>query len=74
MLIPTELIGSIPRPRALLDALGAGAADAAWLDPVHDVDYAQLLPALFELKAGNFYIALAGEADRVRVLRCYARS
>ena len=34
-----------------------------------DVDYAQLLPALFELKAGNFYIALAGEADRVRVLK-----
>jgi 5-methyltetrahydropteroyltriglutamate--homocysteine methyltransferase len=24
---------------------------------------------LFELKAGNFYIALAGETDRVRVLK-----
>jgi 5-methyltetrahydropteroyltriglutamate--homocysteine methyltransferase len=34
-----------------------------------DVDYAQLLPSLFELKAGNFYIALAGEQDRVRVLK-----
>ena len=33
-----------------------------------DVDYAELLPSLFELKAGNFYIALAGEKDRVRVL------
>jgi 5-methyltetrahydropteroyltriglutamate--homocysteine methyltransferase len=33
-----------------------------------DVDYADLLPSLFELKAGNFYIALAGEADRARVL------
>lgn len=32
-----------------------------------DVDYAELLPSLFELKAGNFYIALAGEKDRVRV-------
>jgi 5-methyltetrahydropteroyltriglutamate--homocysteine methyltransferase len=32
-----------------------------------DVDYAELLPGLFELKAGNFYIALAGETDRVRV-------
>jgi 5-methyltetrahydropteroyltriglutamate--homocysteine methyltransferase len=32
-----------------------------------DVDYAELLPGLFELKAGNFYIALAGEPDRVRV-------
>lgn len=33
------------------------------------VDYAELLPSLFELKAGNFYIALAGEADPLRVLR-----
>ncbi len=34
-----------------------------------DVDYAELLPSLFELMVGNFYIALAGEADRRRVLR-----
>ncbi len=34
-----------------------------------DVDYAELLPSLFELKAGNFYIALAGEKDRVRALQ-----
>jgi 5-methyltetrahydropteroyltriglutamate--homocysteine methyltransferase len=34
-----------------------------------DVDYAELLPSLFELKAGNFYIALAGEKDRPRVLK-----
>src|SRR5258705_6272766 len=36
------------------------------LDSTHsaDVDYAELLPSLFELKAGNFYIALAGEPDR----------
>jgi 5-methyltetrahydropteroyltriglutamate--homocysteine methyltransferase len=34
-----------------------------------DVDYADLLPSLFELKAGNFYVALAGEKDRVRVLK-----
>jgi 5-methyltetrahydropteroyltriglutamate--homocysteine methyltransferase len=32
-----------------------------------EVDYAELLPSLFELQAGNFYIALAGEQDRVRV-------
>lgn len=32
-----------------------------------DVDYAELLPGLFELRAGNFYIALAGENDRTRV-------
>lgn len=34
-----------------------------------DVDYAELLPSLFELKAGNFYIALAGEKDRVHALK-----
>jgi methionine synthase II (cobalamin-independent) len=34
-----------------------------------DVDYAELLPSLFELKAGNFYVALAGERDRVHVLK-----
>jgi 5-methyltetrahydropteroyltriglutamate--homocysteine methyltransferase len=34
-----------------------------------DVDYAELLPSLFELRAGNFYIALAGEPDRPRVLK-----
>jgi 5-methyltetrahydropteroyltriglutamate--homocysteine methyltransferase len=32
-----------------------------------EVDYAELLPSLFELKTGNFYIAMAGEEDRVRV-------
>jgi 5-methyltetrahydropteroyltriglutamate--homocysteine methyltransferase len=34
-----------------------------------DVDYAELLPSLFELKADNFYVALAGEPDRARVLK-----
>src|SRR3989440_5785247 len=34
-----------------------------------DVDYAELLPSLFELKAGNFYIALSGEPDRRHVLK-----
>jgi 5-methyltetrahydropteroyltriglutamate--homocysteine methyltransferase len=34
-----------------------------------DVDYSELLPALFELNVGNFYIALAGEKDRPRVLK-----
>ena len=34
-----------------------------------DVDYATLLPSLFELMAGCFYVALAGEKDRVRVLK-----
>jgi 5-methyltetrahydropteroyltriglutamate--homocysteine methyltransferase len=41
------------------------------LDSTHsaDVDYAELLPGLFELKAGNFYIALASERDRRHVLK-----
>jgi 5-methyltetrahydropteroyltriglutamate--homocysteine methyltransferase len=34
-----------------------------------DVNYGELLPSLFELKAGNFYIALAGEPDPVHVLK-----
>jgi 5-methyltetrahydropteroyltriglutamate--homocysteine methyltransferase len=34
-----------------------------------DVDYAELLPDLFELAAGNFYIQLASEQDRTRVLK-----
>lgn len=34
-----------------------------------DVDYRELLPILFELQAGNFYIQLASEPDRTRVLR-----
>lgn len=41
-----------------------------------DVDYADLLPSLFELKAGSFYIQLASEKDRTRVLKIireYAR-
>jgi 5-methyltetrahydropteroyltriglutamate--homocysteine methyltransferase len=33
-----------------------------------DVDYAELLPSLFELDVGRFYVALAAEKDRKRVL------
>src|SRR5262249_28219709 len=33
-----------------------------------DVDYAELLPHLFRLHAGSFYIQLASEPDRRRVL------
>ncbi len=34
-----------------------------------DVDYTALLPMLFQLNVGNFYMALTGERDRVRVLQ-----
>src|SRR5581483_4844559 len=33
-----------------------------------DVDYADLLPSLFQLNVGSFYVALAAEPDRPRVL------
>jgi 5-methyltetrahydropteroyltriglutamate--homocysteine methyltransferase len=33
-----------------------------------DVDYSELLPSLFQLNVRNFYVALAGEPDRIRVL------
>src|SRR5258708_37589307 len=39
-----------------------------------DVDYAVLLPALFKLKAGRFYVQLASEKDRRRVLSLIASS
>ncbi len=38
-----------------------------------DVDYAQLLPSLFELQASKFFIALAREPDRRRVLALIGR-
>jgi 5-methyltetrahydropteroyltriglutamate--homocysteine methyltransferase len=50
--------------------IGVHTCPGGDLDSTHsaDVDYADLLPSLFELKVGNFYIALAGERDRARVL------
>ncbi len=38
-----------------------------------DVDYAELLPSLLHLNLTNYYVALAGEADRRRVLKIIAR-
>src|SRR5918992_6336527 len=51
--------------------IGVHTCPGADCDSTHsaDVDYAELLPNLFELQVGNFYIALAGEKDRVRVLK-----
>ncbi len=37
-----------------------------------DIDYAQLLPTLFDLNAGTFYLELAGEADPEAVLEAVA--
>src|SRR6185312_6833543 len=51
--------------------IGVHTCPGADRDSTHsaDVGYTALLPSLFELKAGNFYIALAGEKDPVHVLR-----
>ena len=38
-----------------------------------DVDYAELLPELFAINAGRFYLQMASEADRPRVLDIIAR-
>ena len=53
------------------DRIGVHTCPGSDRDSTHSaqVDYAELLPSLFELQAGNFYIALAGEPDRTRVLQ-----
>jgi 5-methyltetrahydropteroyltriglutamate--homocysteine methyltransferase len=50
--------------------LGVHTCPGGDRDSTHsaEVDYAELLPSLFELKAGNFYVALASEPDRDRIL------
>jgi 5-methyltetrahydropteroyltriglutamate--homocysteine methyltransferase len=57
------------------DVLGVHTCPGGDRDSTHsaDVDYAELLPSLFELKVSNFYIALAGEEDRVHVLKIIRR-
>ena len=54
-----------------LQRIGVHTCPGGDLDSTHsaDVDYAELIPQLFGLMVGNFYIALAGERDRVRVLK-----
>jgi 5-methyltetrahydropteroyltriglutamate--homocysteine methyltransferase len=54
--------------------LGVHTCPGGDQDSVHslDVDYADLLPELFGLHAGAFYIQLASEPDRERVLRIIA--
>jgi 5-methyltetrahydropteroyltriglutamate--homocysteine methyltransferase len=55
--------------------LGVHTCPGGDCDSTHsaDVDYAELLPSLFQLNVGNFYIALAGEPDRIRVLEMIRR-
>ena len=55
--------------------IGIHTCPGADRDSTHsaDVDYAELLPGLLELKAGSFYIALAREAEPERVLQIIRR-
>jgi 5-methyltetrahydropteroyltriglutamate--homocysteine methyltransferase len=51
--------------------LGVHTCPGGDRDSTHsaDVDYAELLPSLLQLNVTNYYVALAGEPDRVRVLK-----
>jgi 5-methyltetrahydropteroyltriglutamate--homocysteine methyltransferase len=55
--------------------LGVHTCPGGDRDSTHsaEVDYEALLPGLFELTLGTFYVALAGERDRRRVLRMISR-
>ncbi|MEU3570448.1 cobalamin-independent methionine synthase II family protein [Kitasatospora sp. NPDC036755] len=54
--------------------IGVHTDPGADQDSTHslDVDYAELLPTLFRLTVGNFYLSLASEADPERVLAVVA--
>jgi 5-methyltetrahydropteroyltriglutamate--homocysteine methyltransferase len=51
--------------------LGVHTCPGGDCDSTHsaDVDYADLLPSILQLNVDNFYVSLAGEPDRLRVLR-----
>lgn len=55
--------------------LGVHTCPGGDQDSTHsaDVDYADLLPALLQLQAGHFYVQLASEPDRPRVLQLLAQ-
>ncbi len=56
--------------------LGVHSCPGGDRDATHsaDVDYAGLLPVLFRLNVTNFYLQLASEPDRERVLNLIART
>ena len=53
------------------EKLGVHTCPGGDRDSTHsaDVDYAELLPSLFQLRVGNFYVSLATEKDRERILK-----
>ena len=61
------------RPNRVADGdVAIGKADGTGIKTAkkyrEPIDYAELLPHLFQLQVGNFYIQLASEPDRKRVL------
>lgn len=56
--------------------IGVHTCPGGDLDSTHslDVSYQDLLPRLFDLKAGNFYLQLASESDQREVLEVAAAS
>ncbi|TYB46294.1 cobalamin-independent methionine synthase II family protein [Actinomadura chibensis] len=64
-----ERFGAAERAR-----IGVHTCPGGDQDSTHslDVDYAGLLPKLFQLKAGNFYVQLASEDDPEKVLAVIA--
>lgn len=57
-----------------LHSIGVHVCSGSDHDSTHsaDVDYAALLPDLFQMKAGRFYLQMASERDRQRSLRIVA--
>lgn len=55
--------------------IGVHVCPGGDLDSTHsaDVDYEDLLPDLFQMNAGRFYLQMASEPDRKRVLRSVSR-
>ncbi|MEH6436031.1 5-methyltetrahydropteroyltriglutamate--homocysteine methyltransferase [Massilia sp. DD77] len=67
-----------PAQRALIGVhvSATGWTGTARAEPDAVASYAELLPALFELRAGNFYLALAGSREpehTLRTIRAHAR-
>lgn len=58
-----------------ISRIGIHTCPGADVDSTHsaDVDYKHLLPALFKINAGNFYVALRGEKDARKALRLISR-
>lgn len=58
-----------------IQKIGIHTCPGADVDSTHsaDVDYKHLLPTLFKINAGNFYVALRGEDDPRKALRLIGR-